>query len=344
MKCEQLTPFLVFLIGMVLVGRTQAQTTGAGEALSFNAPNQSYVAVQHDPELDPYPMTITAWVKTQSNGGAGLVTKYISGALNGWQIYLLNGEVRAWYFADSANYVWDGGDGLNGGSIADGLWHQVAFTVDASGGKLYVDGILKASLGWTGKAGACTTRRPLLLGYYPGVGPSFLTGTLDEIALWSTNLSAGQIQAGVYVSGLYDTNAGLVLHLHLDDAPGDIAYDGTGHGHDGILVNSPSWIDSTAPISRPVATLTLEPLSRFAESGTPASFSVATSVLPASYQWRLDGQNIPGATNSTYLLPRVSPPDAGVYDVLVSNSVASVASSPAVLKVVAVPEILRQPV
>src|SRR6185295_15075611 len=101
------------------------------------------------------------------------------------------------YFGDHNNYVWDGGDGLNAGVVANGVWHHIAFTVDATGGKLYIDGTLKTSGSWTGTPRAATARQEFRLGYYPGVGPRFLNGTLDEITLWSTNLSQAQIQANM---------------------------------------------------------------------------------------------------------------------------------------------------
>lgn len=322
----------------------QAQSSGPGAALLFNGASNSYAVIQHDPSLNPYPLTVTAWVKTTpTRGSAGLVNKYISGAFNGWQIYLDSGQVRAWYFADSANYVWDGGSGLNGGTVANGNWHHLAFTVDASGGKLYVDGSLRDFLPWTGTAAAATARQELRLGNYPGVGPISLTGTLDEITVWNTSLSQAQIQANMHQS-LSGTNAGLELYLRLDDAPGNVIYDSTGHGHDGLLVNSPTWLASTAPLSSSNSDLTVQPLSRVVEAGTPVSFSVATAAAPATYQWRFNGQDILGATGSTYLQASVTPTNAGLYDVTVGTLSGSVTSAPAELRLVTVPELLAQPV
>ncbi|MFX8852561.1 LamG-like jellyroll fold domain-containing protein, partial [Acinetobacter baumannii] len=74
--------------------------------------------------------------------------------------------VYAWYFRDGSNYVWDGGLGISGGAIADGQWHHIAFTVDNTGGKLYVDGALRSGLPWTGAPGAASTTVPLSFGRY----------------------------------------------------------------------------------------------------------------------------------------------------------------------------------
>ncbi|MBI1176473.1 hypothetical protein GC207_03435 [bacterium] len=336
--------FATVIFALLATSVANAQGSGPGQALSFNVSRQSYVQIQNDPELNPYPMTVTAWVKTsQATGGAGLVNKYLSGAFNGWQISLYNGDVRVFYFADAANYIWDGGDGLSGGFIADGNWHYVALTVDATGGNLYVDGTLKSSLGWTGTPAAPTSRQPLMLGYYPGTGPKMLTGELDEITLWNRSLSSDEILANMHQSPA-SSSPGLVLYLRLDDGPGDMVFDSTGHGHDGLLINSPYWITSTAPIADPVATLSQEPMNRVAEAGTSVSFSIATPDLPATYQWRKDGQTIAGQTKSTLVLPSVSPNDEGMYDAVVTNTAGTVTSLPAELKVITKPEILTQPV
>jgi hypothetical protein len=117
--------------------------------------------------LNAYPLTVMAWfmVPTNSNGEA-LVNKYVSSSFNGYQIYL-PGHLRAWYFRDSANNVFNNGV-MDAGSVNDGLWHHVALAVDAAGGRLYLDGVLKSTVAWSGTAGPPTTTQPLSLGVYPG--------------------------------------------------------------------------------------------------------------------------------------------------------------------------------
>src|SRR6266545_3700007 len=65
-----------------------------------------------------------------------------------------------------------------------------------------------------------------------------------------------------------------------------------------------------------------------------ATFSVtATGSLPLSYQWQLNGMDLPAQTNSTLVLPGVRPAQAGRYQVVVSNAVLAVTSVVAVLTV-----------
>ena len=169
-------------------------TTGiAGDGLSFNGSNQ-YVGVS-GAALDQYPLTVTTWFKTTSSSGIqGLVNKYAQSSRNGYQLFMSMGKLCAWYFHDSADYVWDGSScTLPVPGYNDGRWHMATFTVDASGGKLYVDGAIKASRGWNGRPGATTGTTPLLLGYYQGVAGSYFAGSLDEVRIYGSSLSAAQV-------------------------------------------------------------------------------------------------------------------------------------------------------
>jgi hypothetical protein len=80
-------------------------------------------------------------------------------------------------------------------------------------------------------------------------------------------------------------------------------------------------------------TITSQPLSQLIPLNEDVKFSV--SVLgsrPLKYQWRFDGQNIFGATNATLILEKLKTNNIGFYTVLASNSLGSVVSSDAALK------------
>ena len=87
----------------------------------------------------------------------------------------------------------------------------------------------------------------------------------------------------------------------------------------------------TAPVTgAPV--ITIHPAGRLNTPGTDAGFFVrATGSAPLSYQWRLDGANIPGATTNNYTRPTVQAGDAGSYTAVVSNAFGVVTSTPALL-------------
>ncbi len=76
------------------------------------------------------------------------------------------------------------------------------------------------------------------------------------------------------------------------------------------------------------------PLSLNVSVGSTATFSVlASGPPPLTYQWRMNGTNLPGATNATLVLTPVSSTSPGVYTVVVSNSSGAIESSGAWLTV-----------
>jgi len=75
-----------------------------------------------------------------------------------------------------------------------------------------------------------------------------------------------------------------------------------------------------------------QPASQLATLGTNITFTASASGTgPLKYQWRSNGANIAGATNSTCTVSNVQASDAGSYQVVVANAYGLVMSSPAVL-------------
>jgi len=81
-------------------------------------------------------------------------------------------------------------------------------------------------------------------------------------------------------------------------------------------------------------TISSQPQSLNTNLGATVRFSVDASGNPApSFQWRLNGNPIGGATNSSYTRTNVQPADTGDYSVLVTNVAGSLLSSNATLTV-----------
>ncbi len=77
-----------------------------------------------------------------------------------------------------------------------------------------------------------------------------------------------------------------------------------------------------------------QPQSTTIDEGGSVVFSVgANGGGTLSFQWRKDGEAISGATSASYTVSAADLADAGIYDVIVSNSVGSVASNAALLAV-----------
>lgn len=173
-----------------------------GGALALDGVND-YVLVPHAARLNAYPLTAAVWFRTTSNGGTrGLLGKYVASSFNGYQMFFRNDKVCAWYFRNSANRIWDGGNcTLSASGYNDGAWHHAVLVVDAAGGRLYVDAVLKASRGWTGTPGAPTTTQDLRAGHYPGVNGAYMPGSVDDIQIHDRAFTAAEVAA------LYNSSA-----------------------------------------------------------------------------------------------------------------------------------------
>jgi hypothetical protein len=108
---------------------------------------------------------------------------------------------------------------------------------------------------------------------------------------------------------------------------------------------SGSVLSSTAQVTvLTPAQITSQPSSVTTNAGSNAIFQVsAVGIGTLTYQWRKDGSNIAGATSPVLALTNVQLPDAGIYTVVVSDSVGPMISDPAMLTVVLRPAILVHP-
>ena len=109
--------------------------------------------------------------------------------------------------------------------------------------------------------------------------------------------------------------------------------DGTGYAQNSKIVNS-SYKDLTISIeSAPV--IVMQPVNQNVRLGQYATFTVnAQGKLPLSYQWKKNGNVIPGATGPLYYLQPLDLTDNGsIFTVVVTNSMGSVTSDPALLTV-----------
>lgn len=124
------------------------------------------------------------------------------------------------------------------------------------------------------------------------------------------------------------TNASLVISNAGPAAGGDYRV---------VVSNSAGSITSsaaTASLFTPPSIL-VQPANQSVSPGANFLLAVtAEGTAPLSYQWRLNGLNIPGATNATLSLTNIQPANAGSYDVGVANRVGAVNSQLAKVTVV----------
>jgi pectate lyase/pectin methylesterase-like acyl-CoA thioesterase len=90
-----------------------------------------------------------------------------------------------------------------------------------------------------------------------------------------------------------------------------------------------SWTPVIAPI------FLSQPADATVDSGQPVTFTAVTAALPAAtYQWKKDGTDIPGATSASYTIPNAIGLDGGSYTVVATNASGSTTSAAAILTVI----------
>jgi len=228
-----------------------------GQAIAFDGVDDS-VQITSTNNLDAYPITVAAWIKTAATTGvSGIVSKGVAGTGDGYAVYLNGGNLCATFSRNATNGIDDGsGCPMATGGYADNQWHQVAFVVDASGGRLYVDGVSRATRAWTGTPGAPTTTLPLQVGRYESVpAPQFLAGVVDDVRIYGRALSASEAME------LY-TNFGSVS----DTTPPAIS---------GLMVIAPM------PNGATVIWTTNEPSDTLVEYGPTTAYGSSTALQPA---------------------------------------------------------------
>jgi hypothetical protein len=90
--------------------------------------------------------------------------------------------------------------------------------------------------------------------------------------------------------------------------------------------------------------ISTQPQTQTAIAGTTVQLSVtAFGTAPLRYQWRRNGADLAGQTNTQFTLNNVQPVNGGNYTVLITNTAGSVTSAVAVLTVLVAPSITGDP-
>ena len=303
-------------------------------ALNFDGQND-FVTIPHSADLNSVNLTVEAWIKTSnqsaSNGSTnfsrGIVNKYFSASGNGYNVFIDGGKVYAWYFGVTSN-VFDSNNNFSSTTnVADNNWHRVTFTVDNSGGKIYIDGVLESSRGWSGAPSAASTTQPLSIGIYPTstnlipLNQTIFDGSIDEVRVWNRALCLGEIQNNI--RELYLPQTGLLAYYKLNqgfvnanNSSITTLTDLSGNNRTGTLSgfalsgSTSNWVEgivtgTSAAFSIPAPTITANGPTTFCPSGSV----VLTASSGVSYLWSN------GATSQS-----INATAAGNYSVTVTNA------------------------
>ena len=109
----------------------------------------------------------------------------------------------------------------------------------------------------------------------------------------------------------------------------------------GPIVNHGTIITNCEPAGL-APSITQQPVGLAVTEGSPASLSLtATGTPPLSYQWRLEGTPLAGATTNEFTLANAQAGDAGAYDVVVTNNFGAVTSAVALVRVLVAPTLVQ---
>ncbi len=165
-----------------------------GQGLSFDGNNDS-VNITYNANLNlTSAITLSAWVKTSKSTKQVILNRTTgSSPYNGYELNV------------SDDYGNCGGTGSTGrpgfwmgttsGSLCakqridDGNWHLVTASYDGTTGRIYVDGVLDTATAMTNQLN--NTSSTLYIGTQV---TSFFQGSIDEVRIYNTALSAAQIQ------------------------------------------------------------------------------------------------------------------------------------------------------
>ena len=144
---------------------------------------------------------------------------------------------------------------------------------------------------------------------------------------WSVLVASVSAQQGSYQWSIPSTQTpGTQYRIRISDAADSTLFD---------------LSDANFSIAGPPQ-ITAQPQPATVCEGQSVVLSVGAQGTALTYQWRRNGQNIPGATQATYQF-MATPSDAGVYDVVVSNACGSVTSDTVRVVVRERPRITQQP-
>jgi hypothetical protein len=160
------------------------------------------------------------------------------------------------------------------------------------------------------------------------------TGTLTPLQTTSAAIfltASPAYQVGSMGQYYYPTTETLLIHGGSQSAAAAGLYLYTVTSNNVIDGNNNVRIGYHYPAFGPI--ITDEPANVVTTPGSSATFGVAaTSTLPMTYQWYLNGVAISGQTNSVLSLSSVTAASAGSYEVIVSNALGTAVSWIATLK------------
>lgn len=216
---------------------TSDRTGRGNSAYSFDGVND-FIQVPHNTKLNPYPLSVTCWVKSTSNSAGGIVSKYPdANANNGWSVHSMSGKLSGYY------YNFNGGSLVNldfhaKQSISDSIWHFITIVYSNGNAKIYFDSKIIDSVSFwgTGTPSNSTSNSSL---YFGRIGENlgwatFFKGNIDDIAIYNRPLTQQEISA--LYNGTPNNNGG--ANSSTSNVPQGITYQAVARNAQGIPISN----------------------------------------------------------------------------------------------------------
>ena len=278
-------------------------------ALQFDG-NNDYVEV-NNMSFPVYNLTIEAWIYIEDfDNDQYIVAGY--GPTSGAQFRvspegsLLYGEYSPWTFIES-----------DANSIQSNVWTHVAVTKQGNTCKLYINGLVVASIPFN----SSSTTSTLHIGCRGVNMDGFFNGNIDEVRMWTIARTQTEIQTYMnnYLTG---SENGLIGYWQMNESTGQVAYDLSGNNNNGQLGstpgnddNDPDWITTDWPYGILQADFSASPLS--GDAPLTVDFTDLSFGEPTNWEWDFDDD---GTIDSNEQSPTYTYPEAGTYSVSLTIS------------------------
>ena len=136
---------------------------------------------------------------------------------------------------------------LNGNTtLSNNTWYHIAATYDGATMKIYINGVLDASVAQTGTFTASSTFE---------IGRNYassriIDGELDDISVFNTALSQTTIRNWMCkkITSTHPNYSSLTAYWPLNEGSGSTTEDVSNNSYNGTLTSGPTWKNSGAPI------------------------------------------------------------------------------------------------
>ncbi len=238
-----------------------------GSALKFDGTNDR---VDVGAALVSDDITMSAWVKADTpwvNDARVIISNsYWGAAANrvGFHLQFTSSGSVASRFQSQADGV--GVWSATSTTKPAGAWHHLTYVKAGTKVSVVVDGKEEGSVpNMPATITGLAVNNMIRIGCNTS-NARFFPGIIDEVRIWNYALTLAEIQESM-THELRGTEKGLVGYWKFNEGQGTKALDSAPVPHDGTLVNGPTWVTETAPI-------TAGPVSLSAYGASPASGAV----------------------------------------------------------------------